>query len=177
MSKSLTPYEKLELGQEVFSTPLNKKGRLQRHFSSQHGRNVYYIVVGIEAHYLMEETYGKTWGLAKEFPVDRRVSFQEAVDKHQAKALTGGSSDYYKIQVDHPTTEGNKPYLAECNDIIEALGLSFAEGNILKAIWRSAAKRQGNGKQGTTERYDLEKIVFFAKRLLTQIETKEQTSC
>lgn len=45
------------------------------------------------------------------------------------KKLTGGSSAYYMIQVTNPTTLP-EPYQAECNDIIEALQLNFAEGNI-----------------------------------------------
>jgi hypothetical protein len=79
--------------------------------------------------------------------------------------LTGGSSDYYKVLVASPTT-ASEPYTAECNDIIEALGMNFAEGNAFKALWRKAAARLGNGKPGTTDRYDSEKIVFFGHRIL-----------
>jgi hypothetical protein len=81
--------------------------------------------------------------------------------------LTGGSSDYYKVLISNPTS-GGPGYAAECNDIIEALDMTFAEGNIMKALWRRAAERNGNGKPGTTSVYDAEKIVFFAQRLLTQ---------
>ncbi len=79
--------------------------------------------------------------------------------------LTGGSSDYYKVLISNPTS-GGPGYAAECNDIIEALDMTFAEGNIMKALWRRAAERSGNGKPGTTSVYDAEKIVFFAQRLL-----------
>ena len=81
--------------------------------------------------------------------------------------LTGGSSDYYKVEITHPTT-GPAPYLAECNDIIEALGMNFAEGNAFKALWRRAAARKGNGKPGTSSLYDAEKVVFFGQRLVAQ---------
>ena len=81
--------------------------------------------------------------------------------------LTGGSSDYYKVHINNPTTL-NTEYDAECNDIIEALQMNFAEGNIFKAIWRMAASRLGNGKPGTTYLYDAEKIEFFAQRLISQ---------
>lgn len=82
------------------------------------------------------------------------------------KKLTGGSSAYYMIQVTNPTTLP-EPYQAECNDIIEALQLNFAEGNILKAIWRRAAARLGSGKAGFEDgKYDAEKILFFAQRIL-----------
>jgi len=79
--------------------------------------------------------------------------------------LTGGSSDYYKVEIEKPTS-GGEPYMAECNDIIEALNMTFAEGNILKALWRIAAARQGKGKAGVTAIYDAEKIVFFGHRLV-----------
>lgn len=85
------------------------------------------------------------------------------------KALTGGSSDYYKVKVEKPTSEGVEPYTAECNDIIEALELNFAEGNILKALWRRANARKGNGKSGFEDgKYDAEKMVFFSKRELAK---------
>jgi hypothetical protein len=84
------------------------------------------------------------------------------------KQLTGGSSDYYKVPVTHPTTPENLPYVAECNDIIEALDMRFAEANIFKAIWRRAAARLGNGKTGTTGLYDAEKMVFFSMRELVK---------
>jgi hypothetical protein len=58
--------------------------------------------------------------------------------------------------------------MAECNDIIESLGMTFAEGNILKALWRRAVARTGSGKQGNSPLYDSEKIEFFAKRLVNQ---------
>ena len=92
-------------------------------------------------------------------------------DATPAKTLTGGSSDYYKVEVTHPTTAPDA-YTAECNDIIEALGLDFAEGNIVKAIWRSAKARQGAGKSGNSENYDAEKGVFFAVRVLVKAWAK-----
>lgn len=81
---------------------------------------------------------------------------------------TGLSVSYYKVRINHPT-EIKEPYDAECNDIIEALGMSFAEGNVFKAIWRRCAARSGKAKKGYTDgRYDAEKILFFAQRILTQ---------
>lgn len=85
---------------------------------------------------------------------------------------TGGSSSYYKVDVNNPTTS-DAPYQAECNDVIEALGLTFTEGNIFKAIWRIAAARQGKKKKGNNSVYDAEKVVFFAERLLIQEKSKE----
>lgn len=79
--------------------------------------------------------------------------------------LSGGSNDYYKVAVARPTS-GVEPYTAECNDIIEALQMTYAEGNAFKAIWRHALARRGIGKQGNTQKYEAEKAEFFAKRLV-----------
>lgn len=98
--------------------------------------------------------------------------------KHVEPEYTGSSVSYYKVSITNPTTEGVKPYVAECNDLIEALNASFAEGNILKAIFRiCAAKHLGKTKRGYEDSvYDLEKIVFFAQRLLAQERVKSMPS-
>jgi len=85
---------------------------------------------------------------------------------------TGGSSNYYKVFVKNPTTL-EEPYEAECNDIIEALDMTFAEGNAFKAIWRKAKARQGVQKKGYDNGlYDSEKVVFFGERMV--VEAKEK---
>lgn len=84
---------------------------------------------------------------------------------------TGGSVDYYKVPVNNPTTDNNPPYVAECNDIIEALGMNYAEGNAFKALWRKAAQRNlGLKKAGSKDDglYDAEKVEFFGARLVAQ---------
>ncbi len=87
--------------------------------------------------------------------------------KAKGAEYTGGSSSYYRKYIEKPTTPGTDPYIAECNDIIEALNMNFAEGNIFKAIWRMCAARLGKTKKGYTDgRYDAEKVLFFAERLL-----------
>lgn len=86
---------------------------------------------------------------------------------------TGGSVSYYTAHIANPTTQGRAPYHAECNDIIEALNMNYAEGNAFKAIWRRAAARQGLAKRGYTDGlYDAEKIVFFGQRLVAQEKNK-----
>ena len=83
-----------------------------------------------------------------------------------SSGLTGGSSDYYKVRVERPTS-GGEPYMAECNDIIEALRMEYDVANAFKAAWRVAALRQGHGKPGQdSARYDGEKIVFFGQRIV-----------
>lgn len=83
--------------------------------------------------------------------------------------LTGGSVDYYKVRIDNPTTV-SMPYTAEINDIIEALGMTYAEGNVFKAVVRHALARQGRAKPGNTTLYEAQKIEFFARRLVAQAE-------
>lgn len=79
---------------------------------------------------------------------------------------SGGKVNYYEIDVTHPTREGRGTYTAECNDIIEALGLSFSEGEAFKAIWRKGAARIKPGKRGHDGGlYDAEKVSFYGKRM------------
>jgi hypothetical protein len=86
---------------------------------------------------------------------------------------TGGSTSYYKINIDRPLNK--EPYVAECNDIIEALEMDFAEGNVFKAVWRLCAARKGLKKRGyNSEIYDWEKIKFFAERKLSLLEEVEE---
>ncbi|MFP3645211.1 hypothetical protein [Paraburkholderia sp. SIMBA_054] len=91
----------------------------------------------------------------------------------QEGKLTGGRVNYYLAQVDHPQRENQAPYQAECEDIIQALGMTFDEGCLFKALWRTAAARLGNGKPGLKALYDAEKMVHYAGRILKQ--TKQAT--
>lgn len=89
--------------------------------------------------------------------------------KYGLEEYTGGSSSYYTVHVKNPTTEGRPAYDAECNDIIEALGMNYAEGNAFKGLWRRAAARKGLRKKGYDNGlYDAEKVEFFGKRLVEQ---------
>lgn len=77
---------------------------------------------------------------------------------------SGGSCDYYKAPIENPTTATDK-YIAECNDIIEALDMTYAEANMFKEIWRTAAARTlGKKKANHTSKRGAEKIIFFAER-------------
>lgn len=84
---------------------------------------------------------------------------------------SGGSVDYYQVRIERPTTKFRAPYIAECNDVIEALGMNFAEGNAFKALWRKAALRTlGKAKAGAKADglYDAQKVEFFGTRLVVQ---------
>ena len=84
------------------------------------------------------------------------------------REYTGGSVNYYKVEVTKPTA-AVLPYTAECNDIIEALQMNYAEGNAFKAIWRATAARLGISKRGYTDGlYDAEKVVFYGQRMVVQ---------
>lgn len=98
--------------------------------------------------------------------------YEEEAPKQQEAEHTGGSVNYYKVHVANPTTLP-EAYDAEANDIIESLGLTFAEGNLFKAIWRMAADRNGKKKKGNNSVYDAEKLVFFAERVLVQEKAKQ----
>jgi len=84
-------------------------------------------------------------------------------------ALTGGRVNYYLVPVPHPQRETQRPYQAECEDIIEALELNPDEANIFKEIWRSARARQDLGKPGHTALYGAEKINHYAGRILRRL--------
>jgi hypothetical protein len=82
---------------------------------------------------------------------------------------TGGNVNYYLVDVASP--KRLEPYTAEAEDIIETLCMSFAEGNVFKALWRSCAVnstrvvKPGLDIHGV---YDAEKMVYYSQRVLTQ---------
>jgi len=82
---------------------------------------------------------------------------------------TGKDVNYYVVNVAAP--KRLKPYTAECEDIIEALGMTFAEGCAFKAIWRSCAARTlGLQKKGQDAHgvYDAEKVIYYGGRMAAQ---------
>lgn len=86
---------------------------------------------------------------------------------------SGGSCDYYRIPIDKPWT-AKEAYVAECGDIMDKLEMTYAESNMFKEIWRSAAARTlGKIKAGHSEQRGAEKIEFFAKRNSIQKGVKQ----
>jgi len=85
------------------------------------------------------------------------------MDTEDSKVQSGLSNNYYKIWC---VSETGENYIAECNDIIDALGMNFNEGTAFKALWRKATLRQGHGKRGSTPLYESEKIFWSARREL-----------
>tara|TARA_R110000851_G_scaffold57574_7_gene134077 strand:- start:13275 stop:13586 length:312 start_codon:yes stop_codon:yes gene_type:complete len=83
----------------------------------------------------------------------------------RASENSGGSCDYYRVPIENPTTSTQPKYIAECNDVIEGLNMTYAESNMFKELWRSAAARTlGKEKAGHNVLRGAEKIVFFANR-------------
>lgn len=83
--------------------------------------------------------------------------------------LSGGFNNYYLVMVEDPQREEQEPYQAECEDIIRALNMTFDEGCEFKAIWRTAAARQGNGKPDHKAKYDAQKRAHYSSASLRQI--------
>ena len=88
--------------------------------------------------------------------------------------LSGGLNNWYVVPVKHPQRKEQEPYQAECEDIIQALGMTFDEGCAFKALWRNAAARMGNGKPGNKAVYDCEKLVHYANRILAKERLAEE---
>jgi hypothetical protein len=84
----------------------------------------------------------------------RLSDFEESLPGIGKEDLTGWSSKYYELP------EGAK----EIADLIEHRNMNFNVGNIFKAAYRLGTKR------GTTEVYDLEKILWFAERELARVK-------
>jgi hypothetical protein len=79
---------------------------------------------------------------------------------------TGKDVSYYLVKIESP--KRLEPYEAECEDIIEALGMTFAEGCAFKAIWRKCAARTlGVAKAGYKGGlYDAEKAQYYGARMV-----------
>lgn len=88
--------------------------------------------------------------------------------------LSGGLNNYYVVPIKNPQRKEQAPYQAECEDIIQALGMTFDEGCAFKALWRNAAARMGNGKPGNKALYECEKLVHYANRILAKERLAEE---
>lgn len=102
---------------------------------------------------------------------EARPSPEQSADLQRkiADVSSGGKVDYYVALVRFPQRT-KVPYTAECEDIIEALEMTFDEGNIFKEIWRTAKARQGVVKEGHTTVRAAQKLVHYAKRILRRAE-------
>lgn len=87
--------------------------------------------------------------------LEDRVGKAFVPDKPITNKVTGGSTpNQYALP------EGAK----EIQDLIEYREMNFSVGNIFKAVYRLGKK------EGVTKEYDLNKIIFFAKRELDRLK-------
>ncbi len=84
---------------------------------------------------------------------------------------SGGDSDYYLCKITHP--KRLKPCEVECEDIIYALGMTFAEGEAFKATWRNAAMRLNNGKAGDSAIRNGQKVEHYGKGIVLETKVRE----
>lgn len=92
--------------------------------------------------------------------------------KAEVKQDNGSNGSYY--EVDCVSHKDGHAYMAECQDIIDALQMTFNEGNTFKSLWRLAAARLGKVKgEGGKELYDAQKVEFYGKRVLKAQEAKQ----
>ena len=104
--------------------------------------------------------YPKEGGFVSLYPpsnYDLAKDIREAAAKSLVKS-TGASTSYYELP------EGAE----ELQDLIEHKAMRFSQANIFKAAYRL-----GN-KKGNDDRYDLNKIVWFANRMLDELDEYEQ---
>lgn len=86
---------------------------------------------------------------------------------------SGGKVNYYLANVTHPTRSGMPAYVAEFEDISQALQLKPWEYNIMKEIWRSANARIGSGKAGNTPYRAAQKIKNYADLIFDEAEREK----
>ena len=82
---------------------------------------------------------------------------------------SGGTSSYYMLEVTHPMSF-ETPYMVECIDIINTLGMTFAEGEAFEALWRRAGSRTlKKEKLGYDDGLrDAEKVEYYGHCLVVQ---------
>ena len=89
--------------------------------------------------------------------------YRDIVDKDYIEAErtpTGLDAQYYDLPDN----------IKSAQDLIEYLGLNFANGNILKSLVR----QYGSATKGTDEIYEVEKRFFFAQRELQRVQREKE---
>ena len=96
------------------------------------------------------------------------VDVEQPEEIHEQLSKTksdGGSSDYYKLEIN-----GNP---VEVEDVIYALvGGDFALGNALKGLRRMYLDSKGQGKEGIDMQYDANKIKYFVDSFVERFGDK-----
>lgn len=110
--------------------------------------------------------------------IDPRKDLSEYEAAARLEASGGGKlerkANYYQVDIVRPVDPESEPYLAECADIIEALNMTFNEGEAFKALWRLAAARQGKTKAGGNPVYDADKVAHYGARTAAQTRAQQE---
>ena len=111
-------------------------------------------------------TYGKL--IWKRNVSDIPIEDENSVESDQTKKLIksdGGSSDYYKRKIPEGMLERwNEDGFIEAKDVMKLfLGNDYNFCNSFKAHCRVQSLRDGVGKYGASEKYDLRKAWFFCE--------------
>jgi hypothetical protein len=100
-------------------------------------------------------------------PEDLTVVVEKEVNTYIPSAVVsdGGSSEYYqKIIPKHMLDRWNETGKIEAKDVMRLfLNNDFNMSNVFKAHCRVIDLRNGRGKLGADEKYDLKKAVFFSE--------------
>lgn len=100
-------------------------------------------------------------------PYQEHLRQKASAQQEGDRQLDGLNGDYYTLEITNPKSLGG-PYLIELVDIIEAMEMTYNEGNAFKAIWRRNMARRGMGKKGNTALYESEKASYFSERMRMQ---------
>lgn len=86
-------------------------------------------------------------------------------EKKRTIKSDGGSSDYYKIYLPPALIQRiSESGYVEVKDVLRyGLDNDATLFNVAKALFRIASARRGEGKDGITVEYDLNKCLFFLK--------------
>lgn len=93
------------------------------------------------------------------------VKFAPPTTISTAVVSDGGSSSYYQKEIPkHMLDRWNQTGVIEAKDVMRLfLNNDFNMSNVFKAHCRVIDLRNGRGKSGADEKYDLKKAVFFAE--------------
>jgi hypothetical protein len=80
----------------------------------------------------------------------------------------GGDNDYWLVDIPNP--KRLEPYTVECEDIIEALNMTFQEGEAIKAVFRKCKARMGDGKPDDTPLRNAQKVAHYGTRMVAMEE-------
>lgn len=116
---------------------------------------------------IWHSSWGPMPGMTLTPPGEHDLGTVQVVEPSGGGKLAG--DHYYRVDVIAPISPEVEPYVAECADIIEALNMTFNEGEAFKALWRLAAARMGKGKPGGKgAQYDADKAAHYGARVAAQ---------